>query len=57
MESPEVTTHAILLDETQTQILLVKWRNPLGQRVWGFPGGHIKKGEKVEDAMIREVKE
>jgi len=29
----------------------------LGQKVWGFPGGHIKIGEKVEDSIVREVKE
>lgn len=57
MRFPEVTTHAILLDETRTQILLIKWIDPLGQKVWGFPGGHIKIGEKVEDAVVREVKE
>lgn len=26
-------------------------------RVWNFPGGGIKKGESVEDAAIREVRE
>ena len=57
MVIPEVTTHAILLDETRTHILLIKWINPLGQKVWGFPGGHIRMGEKVEDAVMREVKE
>jgi len=57
MELPEVTTHAILLDETRTQILLIKWRNPSGQKVWGFSGGHIKIGEKVKDAIVRAVKE
>lgn len=57
MEFPEITTHAILLDETRKQVLLIKWKNPLGQIVWEFPGGHIKRGEKVKDAVIREVKE
>ena len=57
MGFPEVTTHAILLDETRTQILLIKWKNPFGQRVWGFPGGHIKMGQKVKDAVMREVRE
>lgn len=57
MEFPEVTTHAVLLDETRTQILLIKSKNPLGQSVWGFPGGHIRRGEKVKDAVKREVKE
>ena len=57
MELPEVTTHAILLDETRKQILLIKWRNPLGEIMWGFPGGHIELGERVEEAAMREVKE
>jgi len=57
MEFPEITTHAIVLDEAQKQILLIKWRNPLGHKVWGFPGGHIKMGEKVKDAVVREVEE
>ena len=57
MQFPEATTHVILVDETSTQILLVKQKNPLGQRVWTFPGGHIETGEKVKDAVVREVKE
>ena len=30
---------------------------PSGKTLWGFSGGHIKWGEKVKDALIREVKE
>lgn len=57
LDFPEVTTHAIMLDETRKKILLILWQNPLGQEVWSFPGGHIEIGERVKEALIREVKE
>ena len=57
MEFPEITTHAVLIDETRKKILLIKWKSPVGQIVWGFPGGHIRMGEEVKDAVIREVQE
>ncbi|MFX1533420.1 MAG: NUDIX hydrolase [Promethearchaeota archaeon] len=57
MVLPEVTTHAILLDEKRERILLIKWENPFGQKEWGFPGGHIEWGETVLDALLREVRE
>jgi len=57
LEYPAATTHAVILNETQKRILLIEMRNPLGQILWGFPGGHIKIGEKVKDALAREVRE
>jgi ADP-ribose pyrophosphatase YjhB (NUDIX family) len=57
LEVTEVTTHAIVFDEQRQQILLIKWITPLGHKEWGFPGGHIKLGEKIQDAVKREVKE
>ncbi|MCW4019607.1 MAG: NUDIX domain-containing protein [Candidatus Bathyarchaeota archaeon] len=57
MELPEATAHAVLLDESRTKILLVKYKHPLGHGSWGFPGGHIEVGEKAEEAAAREVKE
>ena len=57
MGYPAATTHATILDKTQKRILLIAMRNPLGQILWGFPGGHIRIGEKVKDALTREVRE
>jgi len=57
MNYPEITTHAILIDVTRKQILLIKWRNPLGEIVWSFPSGHINVGETVKEAVVREVQE
>jgi len=39
------------------QILLTKRKGPLFKDFWCLAGGGVKKGESVEDAIIREVKE
>lgn len=36
-------------------LLMVEVENLEGTRVWTFPKGHIEKGEKAEDAALREV--
>lgn len=41
--------------EKNGQILLV--RHTYGRRLWGFPGGSVKKDEDLYDAVKREVKE
>lgn len=41
--------------EHDRKILLV--RHSYGKRLWGFTGGNIKNGEKIADAVKREVKE
>ncbi|MBS3741173.1 MAG: NUDIX domain-containing protein [Candidatus Cloacimonetes bacterium] len=51
---PEPTVGAVILNN-QNEILLVKshkWDNN-----YVIPGGHIELGEKIEDALRREVKE
>ncbi|WP_339810741.1 NUDIX domain-containing protein [uncultured Imperialibacter sp.] len=51
---PEPTVGAIIFNP-ESKVLLCK------SKKWGdkyvFPGGHIELGEKMEDALIREVKE
>ncbi|MDN3668501.1 NUDIX domain-containing protein [Echinicola jeungdonensis] len=51
---PEPTVSAIIFNP-KNEILLcksAKWNNQ-----YVIPGGHIEKGEKMEEALIREVKE
>jgi 8-oxo-dGTP diphosphatase len=38
-------------------LLMVKVENLEGHQIWTFPKGHIEKGEKSEEAAIREVEE
>jgi ADP-ribose pyrophosphatase YjhB (NUDIX family) len=38
-------------------LLMVKVQNLEGQEIWTFPKGHIEKGEKSEEAALREVQE
>jgi 8-oxo-dGTP pyrophosphatase MutT (NUDIX family) len=38
-------------------LLMVLVENLEGQRIWTFPKGHIEKGEKAEEAALREVEE
>jgi ADP-ribose pyrophosphatase YjhB (NUDIX family) len=37
------------------RVLLV--RTTYGDQMWDFPGGHVRRGESAEDAVIREVRE
>ncbi len=38
-------------------LLMVKVQNIEGTQIWTFPKGHIEKGEKLEEAALREVEE
>ncbi|TRX60759.1 NUDIX domain-containing protein [Fulvivirga sp. M361] len=51
---PEITVGAIIINPNR-EILLCKSQKWNNQYV--IPGGHIEKGERMEDALRREVKE
>lgn len=49
------TTRTRALIEHNDEIVVTKsW---LGNGKWSLPGGGVKRGESVEDALIREIKE
>ncbi len=39
------------------KVLLVRRGKGQAQGMWAFPGGHVELGEKVEDAVRRELRE
>ncbi|HHH80313.1 MAG TPA: NUDIX hydrolase, partial [Thermoplasmatales archaeon] len=52
---PSVTVDGIVTKNNE--ILLIKRKNNPFKGRWSLPGGFVNYGEKVEDAVIREVKE
>ncbi|CAD7775390.1 NUDIX domain protein [Candidatus Methanoperedenaceae archaeon GB50] len=38
-------------------MLLIKRKNPPGEGEWNIPGGLVKVGETLEQAIVREVEE
>ncbi|GAB3665462.1 NUDIX hydrolase [Echinicola sediminis] len=51
---PEPTVGAVIFN-LENKILLC--RSPKWNNQYVIPGGHIEKGEKMEEALLREVKE
>lgn len=54
-KTPKLTVDGILLEDEK--ILLVKRNIKPFKGHWVLPGGHVDYGEKVEDALRREMKE
>ena len=52
---PEVGVGVVVLDGDK--ILLIKRKYPPGAGKWSVPGGHVKLGESLYDAAVRELKE
>ena len=54
-DAPRVGVGAVILDGDR--VLLVKRGQPPSQGKWSIPGGLIHLGERIEDAVHREVQE
>lgn len=55
MNSPRLAVDAVI--RIRNGVVLVRRRNPPFQGKWALPGGFVKYGERVEEALVREVKE
>lgn len=55
LRQPQVTVGAVLL--YKNKILLIKRANTPGKGLWSVPGGRVKLGESLENAVKREVLE
>lgn len=55
-KKPAITVDGIILNEND-EILLIKRKNEPFKDLWALPGGFVEYGEKVEDAVLREIKE
>ena len=54
-DAPRVGVGAVILD--RDRVLLVKRGQPPSQGKWSIPGGLVHLGERIEDALRREVQE
>ena len=54
-KTPKLTTDGAIIKDGK--ILLIRRKNEPFKGKWALPGGFVEYGEKVEDAIIREVKE
>lgn len=52
-----ITNKAVVLNNSNEVLLLKRIREGLNGNKWDLPGGHIEKGETIEAALKREVKE
>lgn len=52
---PLVGAGAVVYDGPK--VLLIKRKNPPNEGRWALPGGLVELGERVQDAVVREVKE
>lgn len=54
-DSPQLAVGAIVM--RKNKVLLVKRGRPPGEGLWAVPGGRVKLGETLKEAVEREVKE
>jgi 8-oxo-dGTP diphosphatase len=55
-DAPRAAVGAVVLDD-EDRVLLVRRGQPPGLGKWSLPGGLLDLGERLEDAVVREVEE
>ncbi len=55
MSGPKVAVAAVVIKDGR--VVLVKRKYPPSAGKWSLPGGHVELGERLEDAVLRELKE
>ncbi|MHA2610013.1 MAG: NUDIX domain-containing protein [bacterium JZ-2024 1] len=56
-KTPLLTVDAVILFPDPLRVVLVQRKNPPFEGMWALPGGFVEYGERVEDAVLREVYE
>ncbi len=56
MRHPRIAVDAVIINK-KGEILLIKRKNEPYKGYWALPGGFVEYGEKVEEALKREIKE
>jgi len=56
-DHPWIGIDAIILDDSDNEILLIKRGSKAYHGMWGFISGKVDWGEEIKEAVIREVKE
>jgi ADP-ribose pyrophosphatase YjhB (NUDIX family) len=54
-DAPRVAVGAVVLDGER--VLLARRGRPPGQGKWSIPGGLVHLGERIEEALVREIEE
>jgi len=55
MQGPKVAVAALAVKDGK--VLLVRRKYPPSAGKWSLPGGHVELGERLEEAVLRELKE
>lgn len=57
MDKPEITVVAALILEHGTVLIARKKPGKSLAGLWEFPGGKVEPGERLQDCLVREIKE
>lgn len=52
-----LTVDAVILNEDNSRVVLIRRKNEPFKDMWALPGGFVEYNEIVEDAAVREAKE